>query len=150
MNGGLDLIRSYQGLATLEWHDKKLDVYLNGGAEYAGRAASFDPIETKFIGYGSPFFPNKGCFSETAPVVGSGFFPGSLSSCTSDTRILMEGTVGFWYRLYKGPKGRFQYGVQYYYVTRDTWSGTGFTPGIGVSPSGMDNMVFTSCRYYLP
>ena len=150
VNGGLDLIRSYQGLATLEWHGKKLDVYLNGGAEYAGRAASYDPIENKFIGYGSPFFPNKGCYSETAPVVGSGFFPGSLSSCTSDTRILMEGTVGFWYRLYTGPKGRFQYGGQYSYVTRDTWSGTGFTPGIGVSPSGMDNMVFTSFRYYLP
>ncbi|HXP43360.1 MAG TPA: hypothetical protein VN833_24125 [Candidatus Acidoferrales bacterium] len=150
VNGGLDLIRSYQGLATLEWHGKKLDVYLNGGAEYAGRAASYDPIENKFIGYGSPFFPNKGCYSETAPVVGSGFFPGSLSSCTSDTRILMEGTAGFWYRLYTGPKGRFQYGGQYSYVTRDTWSGTGFTPGIGVSPSGMDNMVFTSFRYYLP
>ncbi len=150
VNGGLDLIRSYQGLATLEWHGKKLDVYLNGGAEYAGRAASYDPIENKFIGYGSPFFPNKGCFSETAPVVGSGFFPGSLSSCTSDTRILMEGTAGFWYRLYSGPKGRFQYGGQYSYVTRETWSGTGFTPGIGVSPSGMDNMVFTSFRYYLP
>ena len=150
VNGGLDLIRSYQGLATLEWHGKKLDVYLNGGAEYAGRAASYDPIENKFIGYGSPFFPNKGCFTETAPVVGSGFFPGSLSSCTSDTRILMEGTAGFWYRLYTGPKGRFQYGGQYSYVTRDTWSGTGFTPGTGVSPSGMDNMVFTSFRYYLP
>src|SRR5580692_5699551 len=150
VNGGLDLIRSYQGLATLEWHGKKLDVYLNGGAEYAGRAASYDPIENKFIGYGSPFFPNKGCYSETAPVVGSGFFPGSLSSCTSDTRILMEGTAGFWYRLYTGPKGRFQYGGQYSYVTRDTWSGTGFTPGTGVSPSGMDNMVFTSFRYYLP
>ena len=150
VNGGLDLIRSYQGLATLEWHDKKLDVYFNGGAEYAGRAAGYDPIENKFIGYGSPFLSNKGCFTETAPVVGSGFFPGSLSSCTSDTRILMEGTVGFWYRLYSGPKGRFQYGGQYSYVTRDTWSGTGFTPGIGVSPSGMDNMVFTSFRYYLP
>jgi hypothetical protein len=149
-NGGLDLIRSYQGLATLEWHGKKLDVYLNGGGEYAGRAAGYDPIENKFIGYGSPFLSNKGCYSETAPVVGSGFFPGSLSSCTSDTRILMEGTVGFWYRLYTGPKGRFQYGGQYSYVTRDTWSGTGFTPGIGVSPSGMDNMVFTSFRYYLP
>jgi hypothetical protein len=149
-NGGLDLIRSYQGLATIEWHGKKLDVYLNGGAEYAGRAAGYDPIENKFIGYGSPFLSNKGCYTETAPVVGSGFFPGSLSSCTSDTRILMEGTAGFWYRLYTGPKGRFQYGGQYSYVTRDTWSGTGFTPGIGVSPSGMDNMVFTSFRYYLP
>ena len=149
-NGGLNLIRSYQGLATLEWHSKKWDVYFNGGAEYAGRAAGYDPIENKFIGYGSPNFSNKGCYTETAPGVGTGFIPGSLSSCTADTRVLLEGTAGYWYRIYTGPKGRLQYGIQYSYVARDTWHGSGFTPGIGVSPSGLDNMVFTSFRYYLP
>jgi hypothetical protein len=149
-DGALDLIRSYQGLATLELHGKKLDVYFNGGAEYAGRAAGYDPISNKYIGYGSPFFSNKGCYSETLPSVSTGFVPGSLGSCTSDARVLLEGTVGFWYRFYNGPRGRFQYGMQYSYVDRDTWSGTGFTPGIGVSPTGLDNMIFTSFRYYLP
>ena len=138
------------GPGTLEWHSQKLDVYFNGGAEYAGRAAGYDPIENKFIGYGSPNFPSKGCYTETAPVVGGGFFPGGLSSCTADTRVLIEGTAGYWYRIYTGPKGRLQYGIQYSYVARDTWHGSGFTPGIGVSPSGLDNMVFTSFRYYLP
>jgi hypothetical protein len=149
-DGGLDLIRSYQGLATVEWHSKKLDVYLDAGGEYAGRAAGYDPIENKFIGYGNPNLSNKGCYTETPPIVGSGFIPGSLAGCTGDTRVVMEGTIGYWYRLYTGPKGRFQYGLQYSYVARDTWDGTGFTKGIGVSPSGLDNMIFTSFRYYLP
>ena len=25
-----------------------------------------------------------------------------LSSCTADTRVLIEGTAGFWYKLYNG------------------------------------------------
>ena len=46
-NGTLDLIKSLQGLATLEWHGPKLDVYLNAGAEYASRAADYDPVTKK-------------------------------------------------------------------------------------------------------
>lgn len=151
-NGGLDLIRSDQGLATLEWHGRKLDVYLNTGAEYDARTAGYDPISGKDIGYGSPFFSNKGCYSETLPAVGTGFLPGGLSNCTADTRALIEGTAGFWYRFYSGPKGRFQFGTQYSYVTRQTWSGVGAggTGAPGASPEGLDGMVFTSFRYYLP
>ncbi len=143
-NGTFDLIRSYQGLGTIEWHGPKLDIYLNAGAEYAGRAADFDPVTGKVVGYGSPKFSNSGCYSETIPQNGSGFFPGSLGSCTSDTRVVIEGTAGFWYRLYSGPKGRLQFGPQYSYVTRNTWSGK------GIEPHGIDGMVFTSFRYYLP
>jgi hypothetical protein len=62
----------------------------------------------------------------------------------------MEGTLGFWYRFYAGPRGRFQFGTQYSYVTRQTWSGEGFSKGTSLSPAGIDNMVFTSFRYYLP
>ena len=36
-NGTPNPIKDYQGLGTLEWHGKKLDVYLYTGAEYAGR-----------------------------------------------------------------------------------------------------------------
>lgn len=142
-DGTFDLIRGYQGLGTLEWHGPKLDLYANAGAEYAGRTASFDPFTNKTVGYGSPFFANLGCYSETLPSAG-GFLPGGLSNCTADTRALDEGSVGFWYRFYNGPKGRFQYGMQYSYVTRNTWSGNGF------QPHGLDGMVFTSFRYYLP
>ena len=43
-NGQFDLIRSYQGLGTVEWHGPKLDIYVNGGIEYASRTWDFDPI----------------------------------------------------------------------------------------------------------
>lgn len=144
-DGSFDLIRSYQGLTTLEWHGPKLDVYLNAGAEYASRAASFDATLNKNVGYGAPTFSNSGCYTETAPQNGGGFLPGSLGSCTADTRALVEGTAGFWYRFYNGPKGRLQWGAQYSYVTRNTWSGA-----LSFEPHGIDGMVFTSFRYYLP
>ena len=149
-NGGLDLVRSWQGLATLEWHGPKLDVYVNAGGEYAGRTSGFDPVTHTYIGYGSPHFNNTGCFTETAPTIGGGFFPGGLSKCTADTRLVGEGTIGFWYRFYNGPKGRFQWGPQYSYVERYAWSGTGFSPTVGAAPHGLDGMIFTSFRYYLP
>ncbi|MGA8509962.1 MAG: hypothetical protein WB762_30500 [Candidatus Sulfotelmatobacter sp.] len=151
-NGTFDLIRSYQGLATLEWHGPRMDIYLNAGSEYASRAADFDPISGKYVGYGAPLFSNAGCYTETAPSIGGGFFPGSLSNCTSDTRALIEGTAGFWHRIYTGPKGRLQWGAQYSYVTRQTWSGVGPAGKgqPGVTPEGLDGMVFTSFRYYLP
>src|SRR6202051_767559 len=66
-NGTLDLIHSYQGLTTLEWHGPKLDVYMNAGAEYASRADDFDPISGKQVGYGAPTFKNSGCYTETIP-----------------------------------------------------------------------------------
>ena len=144
-NGTFHLIRNSMGLATLEWHAPKLDIYLNTGAEYASRTSSFDPILNKNVGYGAPTFSNSGCSTETVPVNNSGFLPGGLSSCTADTRVVIEGTAGFWYRFYNGPHGRLQWGPQYSYVTRNTWSGS-----LGLTPHGIDGMVFASFRYYLP
>ncbi len=143
-NGTVAPIRGYQGLTTIEWHGSKLDVYLYGGAEYASRTEQTDPISGKEVGYGAPLFVNTGCNTETLPTVNTGFTPGALANCTGDTRALIEGTGGFWYRFYNGPKGRFQFGTQYSYVTRNTWS------GVGGAPHGIDGMVFTSVRYYLP
>jgi hypothetical protein len=152
-NGTLDLIRGYQGLGTLEYRGKKLDVYSYAGVEYAGRAYDFDPFLNAgaggYVGYGAPQFSNAGCYTELAPAVDTGFTPTALAHCTAQTRAIMEGTLGFWYRFYNGPKGRFQFGTQYSYVTRTTWSGVA-GPGTSGSPTGLDNMVFTSFRYYLP
>lgn len=148
-DGTFNLIHEYQGLATLEFHYPKIDVYFNTGAEYGGRAYSFDPIAKKIVGYGAPTFSNTGCFTETLPANGAGFLPGSLGSCTADTRVLVEGTAGFWYRIYDGSRekvnrGRIQFGPQYSYVDRQAWSGA------GGQPHGIENMFFTSFRYYLP
>ena len=151
-DGTLHLIKNLEGLTTLEWHAKKLDIYGYGGVEYAQRTSSFDPITGKEVGYGAPLFNNSGCYSELAPTVNTGFTPTGLSNCTSDTRAVIEGTAGFWYRFYNGPRGRFQFGAQYSYLTRDTWSGVGPSGAghPGVTPEGVDNMVFTSFRYILP
>ncbi len=42
--GRLAPLRSYQGLATLEWHTPRLDVYLNGGEEHVGKRWQADPF----------------------------------------------------------------------------------------------------------
>ena len=142
-DGSLYLVKSLQGLTTLEVHYPKVDIYFNTGAEYAGRAASFDPVTGKLVGYGAPTFNNAGCYFETAPGSG-GFAPGSLANCTADTRVMIEGTAGFWHKIHDGPKGRIQWGLQYSYFDRQTWSGA------GGEPHGIDNMIFSSFRYYLP
>jgi len=150
-NGSLNLMREYQGLTTLEWHGPKLDVYFNVGSEYAKRTFDFDPVTGKQVGYGAPTFANNGCYLETVPgATVAGFTPGGLANCTGDTRALIEGTAGFWHKIYDGSKeqvnrGRLQWGLQYSYVDRITWSGKG-----GLEPEGLDNMFFTSFRYYLP
>jgi hypothetical protein len=153
-NGTLHLIKNFAGLSTLELHTKKLDIYSYAGVEYAGRAVSFDPLQAAGktageVGYGAPLFNNSGCYTELPPAVNTGFTPTTPANCTADTRALIEGTLGFWYRFYSGPRGRFQFGTQYSYLTRQTWSGI---PAKGTSgtPQGVDNMIFTSFRYVLP
>ncbi|MBV8049874.1 MAG: hypothetical protein JOZ80_01720 [Acidobacteriaceae bacterium] len=182
-DGVLVPVRNYQALGTVEYHSKRLDVYLNVGAEYEARAAY--TFGGKGAGYGSSLFNNSGCYNEAPPSstvinvdtpvsststnpVGSGtvpnpgsagtplsagFNPAGPSNCTGDTRSIWEGTIGFWYRFYNGPKGRLQWGPQYSYIDRNTWSGTGGNPATGnllANPNATENMFLTSFRYYLP
>jgi len=151
-NGTIHPIKDLQGLATLEWHGKKLDVYTYVGSEYAARTYSYDPVQNAFVGYGAPTFNNTGCYTETAPgtsVIVSGPVAGSLSKCSAQTRNITEGTIGFWYRFHSGPRGRYQWGMQYSYLTREAWSGVAAV-GTSGQPEGLDSMLFTSFRYYLP
>ena len=55
-----------------------------------------------------------------------------------------------WIKPYNGPKGRMQFGPQYSYIVRNAWAGAGPTAGTFVSPHGVDNVIYTSFRYYLP
>ena len=149
-DGVLVPIKSYQALGTLEYHGKKLDIYSNVGGEYAGR----DSLSaTSALGYGSPLRSGAGCYNETVPgtavggqvpVSSTGFLPGALANCNLDTRNIIEGTIGFWYRFYSGPKGRLQWGPQFSYLVKNTWA------GVGGNPSATEPMIFTSFRYYLP
>jgi hypothetical protein len=101
-------------------------------------------------GYGNFAANNSGCATEGVPV--NDFNPSSGANCAGDIRLIQEGTIGFWYKFYQGSKGRFQFGLQYSYVAKSAWSGTGgVTAGEpGISPKANDNMFFTSVRYYLP
>jgi len=147
-DGTLALIKSHQVLGTLQLHYSKLDVFFNGGAEYAARTADATSATTA-VGYGSPLFNNSGCWTEPNPGAG-GFAPGSLSACTADTRDVVEGTGGFWYTFYNGSKGMVRFGTQISHLVRNTWSGVGSPAHPGGAPQADDNLVFTSFRYFLP
>jgi hypothetical protein len=161
-------IHNFQALGTLILHPTpKLDVYMYVGGEFEERT-DYTTLAGKAEGYGSPGLSNTGCWTETLPIAApststnlgvptgvggsTGFIPGALGSCTGDTRNLLEGTLGFWYRFYKGPKGTFQYGMQYSNIDRNTWWGIGTpdTPSASGQPHADENQVFTSFRYYLP
>jgi hypothetical protein len=157
-DGSLVPIHSYMGMGSLELHPMpKLDIYLYGGAEYDGRTSYLAPrtvntgtvavpdirVQNFGVGYGSVLNSNSGCRIETLP--GNQNTPGGLGSCQQDNRNIIEGTAGFWYRFYQGDKGRFQLGMQYSYAMRNTWSANS-----GGDPHGIENMFFTSMRYYLP
>ena len=93
--------------------------------------------------------PTTGTVTVPAPgaagtPLSGGYNPGGLKNCNGDTRVIMEGTIGFWYRFYRGPKGTLQWGPQYSYIDKNIWAGT------GGSPNATQNMFFTSFRYYLP
>ena len=172
------LIRTVHGLGALELHPTpKLDLYAYYGAEYAFRAAytGYDSI-TKTItaaipatatspaipsttstvikttgigGYGSPFANNSGCNTENAPI--NQLDPSSGGTCAGDTRLIWEGTLGFWHKIYNGPKGGLRWGIQYSYISRTGWSGNNnVLTAPGIAPKAVDNMIFTSFRYYIP
>jgi hypothetical protein len=69
----------------------------------------------------------------------------AAANCSGNTRDIGEGTLGYWYDFYKGPLGRFRQGMQYSYADRIVWATKD-----GFAPKGIDNMFWTSFRYYLP
>lgn len=161
-DGTLALIRGAQALGTLEWHPTSmLDVYANFGVEYAYRTqyAGYTTVDlsgaTPVVktglqgGYGNAFFNNSGCSTELTPSTQNS--PSSAAKCAGDTKNILQGTLGYWHYFYKGEKGKLAWGAQYSYFVRDAWSGNNNTAGVpGVTAKGIDNMVLTSFRYYLP
>ena len=177
-DGTQSLIHTVHGLAELEYHpNSKLDIYAYFGTEYADRAAyvgytSISVSKTPGIpamlsplaipatttttiklnqigGYGSPFANNSGCSTENPPA--NHLTPSGGGTCAGDTRAISEGTLGFWHKIYQGSGGGLRWGIQYSYFTRSGWSGNNNKPtAVGVSPKAVDNMIWTSFRYYIP
>lgn len=195
------LLRTAHGLAGLEYHSAKWDLYSYLGTEYAARTAytgydtitvtktpaitylpskgtyptcpAPDPVtgactvpattSTKLVtngigGYGSPFANNSGCQTEGLPSNSLGQFPPpstpfstSGGTCAGDIRQISEGTLGLWYKFYNGSKGGFRLGLQYSYFEKFGWSGNNGKVGVaGFAPKAVDNMFWTSLRYYIP
>lgn len=161
-DGTLAPIRGGSALASLEAHPSpKLDLYAYFGDEYAFRT-SYVNAAGAGVGYGSPLFNNAPCNLPALPgTAATGSVPGGTLApastppgCAGDIRNVWEGTLGFWHKPYQGAKGRFQWGIQYSYLTKSAWSGATGTPAganiPGSRAKAVDNMVFTSFRYYLP
>jgi hypothetical protein len=166
-DGSLAPIHSYAWLGSVEAHpNAKFDLYGYFGGEYAARTAytflngAGNPVP---VGYGSALFNNSGCSTELFPTPsGTGIgqpssptAPTNPGGCAGDIHQILEGTLGFWHKMYNGPKGRLQWGIQYSYLTKYGWSGNNFNSTTGVAgpslrPHAVDNMVLTSFRYYLP
>ena len=116
------------------------------GAHYT---ANTTPVA---LGYGSRFTNNSTCGTTSAPGINTGASTGFAAGggCGAHTRNVQEVTGGYWYDLYKGDHGRLRQGIQYGYTVREGWSGSSTGTGLLYGAKGIDNMVFTSFRYYLP
>jgi len=108
------------------------------------------------IGYGSRYASvSATCSTVANPGLASGStgYQPAGSGCGNNTRDVQEITAGYWYDIFKGNSGRLRQGFQYAYAVREGWSGTG-TAGTLTTPlngaKGIDNMFWTSFRYYLP
>jgi hypothetical protein len=102
------------------------------GDDYIGRHPFLSPTATA-VGYGSALVSCASCTNEV-----------TLNACHGDNRNIYDGTIGYWYDLYRGEFGRIEYGNQVVYVHRDLWS------GIGRTPDGSDVVVYSTLRFYLP
>jgi hypothetical protein len=136
--GSIKPISEIQALAGLTLHaSPMLDIYLFAGEEKESAQAYYGTSATGAVtayGYGNPLYSNTGCASETA-----------TGTCTGNTRVVEQGTAGFWYKPWIGKYGRYQIGMQYSYTERKTFAGNG---PLGVAPVANDSMVFASFRYY--
>jgi hypothetical protein len=106
------------------------------------------------IGYGSRLANNSSCGAIATPGYNggsTGYYAGG--GCGAHTRNVQEVTAGYWYDLYKGDRGRLRQGIQYGYAVREGWSGNPTPWILGTieqGAKGIDNMFWTSFRYYLP
>jgi len=170
-SGELVAIHNLSGLMTAEiTPNPRLQLYFYYGGDYAGREDESNPGASTLgapsaaqnaagawggtwkapslaaVGYGSRLLSNSACNSNTAPGYNgssTGYYTGA--SCGAQTRDAQEATGGYWYDIYKGDRGRLRQGIQYSYAVREGWSGAN-----GIGAKGVDSMVFTSLRYFLP
>ncbi len=175
-SGELTPLHNLSALGTVEIAPTpRLVLYGNYGGDYASRnsgqgstlgapSVGQDPVTGIYgghwsspskaaVGYGSPLLNNSSCLTTSNPGYNgssTGYYPGG--SCGAQTKDVQELTVGYWYDFYKGEYGRLRQGLQYGYAVRQSWTGAPVAtigPN-GIGTKGIDNMFWTSFRYYLP
>jgi hypothetical protein len=174
-SGEFSPLHNLSALGTVEIAaTPRLSIYLNYGGDYAGRSSWSGttlgaPTATKNaagvwgghwsvpavapVGYGSYYLSNSACLTAAAPGYNgssTGYYPGG--SCGAQTKDVQEATAGYWYDFYRGDYGRVRLGMQYAYALRQAWTGAVVSTNgpNGVGAKGIDNMFWTSFRYYLP
>jgi hypothetical protein len=146
-DGTFSPLHGDSALATLELHaTPRFDVYFNYGEDYINKTI-YVANTGKLDGYGLGVAVS-GCGGKEPPPTGP-TYPSSNSNCTGQTRDVQEGTIGYWYDFYRGPHGRLRQGIQYSHAERLVWDNLELAPG-QVSPKSVENMFWTSFRYYLP
>ncbi len=147
-DGQLALLHTFSALSDVTINpNKRLSLYFDYGGDYAGRRY----FGTSGEGYGSPYTDMSGCNTESVPAgpYASGP-PAAPAHCGGNTKDVQEFTAGDWYNFYNGPKGMLRFGLQYSRIERNLWSGIGGPNNPDGGARGIDNMFFTSFRYYLP
>jgi hypothetical protein len=150
-NGTLSPLHGFSALSTVELNPtSRLNIYLNYGADYIGRDYVLNGATQ--VGYGTRTANMSGCLAETVPSSAGATGGAAIApaNCGGSNKDVQEFTGGWWYNFYNGPKGRFRQGFQYAWFERDLWSGAGGVTNPGGGAKGVDNMVWTSLRYYLP
>jgi hypothetical protein len=127
-DGTIEPISETDVLAGLTLHaTHTLDIYGFAGEEHDSRQAY--RVGNTAWGYGSAQVNNTGCFTEGG-------------TCTAATKLVGQLTGGLWQKVYQGPFGRAQFGMQYSYTERHAFS------GIGGAPVGNEAVIMTSFRYF--
>jgi Skp family chaperone for outer membrane proteins len=149
-DGTLSPLHGFSALSTIELNPTpRLNIYFNYGADYIGRDIAYNG--TTEVGYGTYTVNMSGCETEPASTAANASAdPSAPSNCGANNKDVQEFTAGWWYNIYAGPKGRLRQGFQYARFERDLWSGAGGTANPGGGANGVDNMFWTSFRYYLP
>ena len=134
-DGGPQPLPEVIALAGLTLHaTKALDLYGLAGTETILHRESYSITNGKTVtnfGYGNPNYVNTGCNIELSPLV-----------CTANTRSIVQGVGGFWWKFLKGDYGTMQVGLQDSYTRKFVFR------GVGGSPNTNDNIVLASLRYY--
>ncbi len=123
-----------QALIGLTGHPiPSVDLYTYVGTDQIGRKA-FN-VAGKPYGYGNQLYSNAGCDIEL-----------STGTCTGNTRGIVQGTLGGWWRFLQGNFGTVESGLQYSYTKKDVFRGVS-APGGSGNRGTDDNIVLFSFRY---